>query len=283
MPKLEYSWPLRRALGVSLTLLTTLPAVRAAAAETDAAPAAAASPKWEGAIGLIGRVGPEYEGASRQETKISPGFYLRYGRLTVTNASGFRTRKADEVPRGATLALVQKEGLRVNLAARLDRGRDEGSSAAFQGLGDIKPTVRAQISAEWRVQGPWSLTAGWSVDALGRGGGNGGDVGLTWEHRYSPDTVFNARAGIGLASDRYMQTRFGISEEQAQRSGRPIYTAGSGLRDVHANLGFRTELSKEWFVLGGITASRLLGPAADSPLTTQRNGVTASVGLAWRF
>ena len=283
MPTIDSAVPLTRAFAIFLALLSALHASRAATVESDPAPVAAASPKWEGAMGLIGRVGPEYEGASGQKTKISPGFFLRYGRLTVTNASGFRTRKADEVPRGATLALVQKEGLRVNLAARFDRGRDEGSSAAFQGLGDIKPTVRAQISAEWRVQGPWSLTAGWSVDALGRGGGNGGDVGLAWEHRYSPDTVFNARAGIGLASDRYMQTRFGISAEQAQRSGQPIYTAGSGLRDVHANLGFRTELSKEWFVLGGITASRLLGPAADSPLTTQRNGVTASVGLAWRF
>jgi len=55
------------------------------------------------------------------------------------------------------------------------------------------------------------------------------------------------------------------------------------LQQVHANVGFRTELSKEWFALGGISASRLMGPAADSPLTTQRNGVTASVGLAWRF
>ena len=80
-----------------------------------------------------------------------------------------------------------------------------------------------------------------------------------------------------------MQTRFGISEEQAQRSGRPVYTPGSGLHDVPANLGFRTELSKEWFALGGISASRLMGPAADSPLTTLRNGMTATVGLAWRF
>jgi len=52
---------------------------------------------------------------------------------------------------------------------------------------------------------------------------------------------------------------------------------------VPVNLGFRTELSKEWFALGGISASRLMGPAADSPLTTLRNGMTATVGLAWRF
>ena len=81
-----------------------------------------------------------------------------------------------------------------------------------------------------------------------------------------------------------MQTRFGIIKEQAQRpAGRPVYTPGSGLRDVPANLGFRTELSKEWFALGGLSASRLMGPAADSLLTTQRNGMTASVGLAWWF
>jgi len=162
----------------------------------------AASPKWEGAIGLIGRVGPEYEGASRQETKMSPGFFLRYGRLTVTNAAAFARARPMKYLAVRRWRWSKDQVCVSNLAARPDGARDEGASAAFQGLGDIKPTVRAQISAEWRVQGPWSLTAGWSVDALGRSGGHGGGVGLAWEHLYSPATVFNARAGIGLAGVR---------------------------------------------------------------------------------
>jgi outer membrane scaffolding protein for murein synthesis (MipA/OmpV family) len=36
-------------------------------------------------------------------------------------------------------------------------------------------------------------------------------------------------------------------------------------------------------LLAGAGATRLLGPAASSPLTTSRNGWGINAGLAWRF
>ena len=38
-----------------------------------------------------------------------------------------------------------------------------------------------------------------------------------------------------------------------------------------------------WLLLGGVSASRLLGSAADSPLTRQTLGWGMSGALAWRF
>jgi outer membrane scaffolding protein for murein synthesis (MipA/OmpV family) len=37
------------------------------------------------------------------------------------------------------------------------------------------------------------------------------------------------------------------------------------LRDISASINLRTELGEHWVVLSGLGASRLLGPAADSP------------------
>jgi len=54
------------------------------------------------------------------------------------------------------------------------------------------------------------------------------------------------------------------------------------LRDAHVGVSFKHALDKHWFVFGGAGASRLLGPAADSPLVQRRAGSGASVGLAWR-
>ena len=81
-------WPLLAPLGLLLALVT-LPAR-----------ADGSDPVWEGALGLTGSNAPEYQGAADRVTKIVPGFFLRYGRLTVTNASGFVTRRADDVERG---------------------------------------------------------------------------------------------------------------------------------------------------------------------------------------
>lgn len=263
-----------------------------AAADAEAPPPAAAAPEpapapapavWEGAIGLSANYRPEYSGASQKVGKLTPALFLRYGRFTITNASGFVTRRADDVVRGLGLDLVNDSRLRVNLALRFDAGRHENTSAALKGAGNIESTVRARINVGWRFEGPWRLGASWSVDALGRGGGNVGDVSGAWEHHLSPATVLTAGLTLSAAGDRYMQSYYGISDAQAARTGYPVYTPNAGLRDVAGTVGFRTNLGDDWIWLGGVGATRLVGPAARSPLTGNRNGWGLNTGLAWRF
>jgi outer membrane protein len=238
---------------------------------------------WEGAIGLSTSYRPEYSGASRWVTKVTPAVFLRYGRLTVTNASGFVTRRADDVVRGLGVDLVNAGGLRANLSLRFDAGRSESTSSEFAGLGDIKPTVRARLNLGWRLPGPWRLGASFSVDALGRGGGNLGDLSLGWEQRISPDTVLSSTLALTVAGDRYMQTYYGVSEAQAARSARQPYEAAAGLRDLNLGLGLRHDFATQWTLLAGAGFTRLLGPAARSPLTGQVNGWGLNVGVARRF
>ena len=245
--------------------------------------APATTARWEGALGLIASYRPEYSGSSQRVTKLTPGVFLRYGRFTITNASGFVTRNADDVVRGLGVDFVQHDRLRVNLALRFDAGRSESSSANFVGLGNVKPTVRARLNLGWRFDGPWRVGASWSADALGRGGGNFGDVSGGWEHRLSASTVLTAGLALSAAGDRYMQTFYGISAEQAARTAYPVYEAKSGLRDLAATTGFRTNLGDDWILLGGAGATHLLGPAARSPLSRQLNGWGINVGLARRF
>ncbi len=262
-------------------VLTTAPAA-AQQAETplELAPA---ETHWEGAIGLTAGYRPEYSGAARQVGKLTPAIFLRYGRFTITNASGFVTRRADDVVRGLGIDFVNDARLRVNLALRFDAGRSEDTSASLAGLGYVKPTVRARLNLGWRFDGPWRLGGSWSVDALGRGGGNFGDISGGWEHRVSPGTVFTAGLTLSAAGDRYMQTYYGISAEQAARTAYTAYEPSAGLRDIAASAGFRTDLGLDWILIGSGGATHLLGPAARSPLTTSRNGWGLNIGLARRF
>jgi len=274
---------LARRAAASLLLLMALPG---RAADGDA-PIEPETPKpetrWEGAIGLNTSYGARYQGADQTRIKLTPGFFLRYGRFTITNSSGYVTRRADDVFRGLGVDLSRSDALRINLALRFDAGRSESTATALNGLGDIKPTVRARLSGTWRLEDGWRLGASWSVDAFGRGGGNFGDIGFGREQRLSPDTVWTWGASLSAAGDRYMQTYYGISEEQAARTGYPVYTPSSGLRDVALFANMRMDLTERWLLLGGVSASRLVGPAADSPLTKKADGWGVSAGLAWRF
>jgi MipA family protein len=269
-----------------------LPAAAATASAPDSPrdspPAKAAKgPAFEGAVGLTLAYRPEYLGASRSRFRLTPGVYLRYGRLTASNAGGFATRRADDVVPGVALDVVRSERARLGASLRFDGGRAESTSAAFKGLGNIRPTLRLRTGASWQVQGPWRVGASWSVDVLGRGGGGTGDISGGWETKFSADTSLNVGAGLGFANSRYLQNQFGISPSQAANTGYPVYEPCTGWRDMGLNVSLRHDMNwgadERWIVIGGANVSRLIGPAAASPLTTARNGWGLSVGVARQF
>lgn len=265
------------------TALIALACAGAAAQEIVPLPAQAPAAVWEGAIGLTGAYRPEYPGAAKASFKFTPALFVRYGRFTATNASGFSTRRADDVVRGLALDLVQSDELRINAALRIDGGRSESGSAELAGMGDIDPTLRTRLTADYRLDPVWRVGFNWSIDALGRGGGNFGDIGVSWQHRFGPDTLLTAGASLSAGGDRYMQSYYGVTPEQAARSVYPVYAPSAGLRDISASINWRQDIDNEWIVLAGFGVSRLLGPAAASPLTYSRNGWAINGGLARRF
>jgi outer membrane scaffolding protein for murein synthesis (MipA/OmpV family) len=250
----------------------------------DAAGAASQSePHWEGAMGLLLAHRPAFSGADTSLTKITPGFFLRRGRFSITNASGFVTRRADDVSRGIGVDLFPRSRVKAGIGLRWDKGRREDRSEALRGLGDIRPTARARFSLGVPFGTQFRLGLGVNGDLFGRGGGYVSDMNLGWDRQLTPATVITAALGASFAGDRYLQTWYGITPEQSQRSGRPVYEPAAGWRDAYASLGVRTELSRDWLLIGGLGANRLLGPAARSPLVTSRWGWGLNGGLAWRF
>lgn len=259
------------------------PIVFAALALLAGSGARAQAPEWEGAVGLLINSAPTFMGAEQRKLGLAPGFYLRWGRLSVTNASGFRTRTNDEVVRGLGIDLGSSEHVKLSLGLRFDGGRRESTSDKLQGLGSVKSTVRARLGLRYRFDEHWQANVAWSVDAFGRGGGHFGEMSLQREQRWSPDTTWAAGAAICLAGDRYLQTWFGVTPAQSLSSGYPIYEPGAGARDATLYANLRSQLAPRWLLLGGVSASRLLGPAADSPLVRQASSVAVNGGLAYSF
>jgi outer membrane scaffolding protein for murein synthesis (MipA/OmpV family) len=90
---------------------------------------------------------------------------------------------------------------------------------------------------------------------------------------------------------------FGVTEAQAERrrglleQGTPglragddvPYTPECGLREIRATATLALAASHRVSAMVTGTATRLEGGAAESPLTRERNGWEAGVGLSWRF
>lgn len=246
-------------------------------------PSARAAPTFEGALGLVMVYRPAFSGSS--DRKISPQLagFIRYRRITLTGAGGFTTRRQDDVERGLDAELLRRERVRINLSLRYDPGRSESQSDQLRGMGNIKATVRTRLGLRWEPAPFWSLSLATSLDALGSGGGYTVEAGLS--RTFILDARQRVTLGAGLigAGDRYLQTWYGVTAEQSARSGYPIYEPNAGLRNVHASATWRIEVNPQWAGFASLGATRLLGAAADSPLTRQPNGYSVSAGIARRF
>jgi outer membrane scaffolding protein for murein synthesis (MipA/OmpV family) len=259
-----------------------------AAQAQQAAPVAAADPaprtdKFEGALGLVLAYKPAFSGSSDFKLKPELAGFLRYGRITITGAGGFTTRRQDEVERGVDAELLRREAVRVNLSLRMDSGRRESASSQLSGMGDIRSTVRARLGVRWDVAPRWQVAASTGLDALNRVGGYNVAAGVSYTLPLTERQRLVLGAGASGAGDRYMQAWYGVTPEQSAASGYPVYRAREGLRDVGGSVTWRIEIDPQWAAFAGASGSLLLGGAADSPLTRQRTGWSLNGGIARRF
>jgi len=262
--------------------LLCLPVTAALAAEP--APAGDAKPtRFEGAIGLVSSYAPEYAGAEASSWRFRPAGFVRYGRLTISGAGGFTTRRDDDVERGVAAELVKKKTFKVSLSARWTTGRNESESDRLTGMGDIQGTLLARLRLQWEPEGPWRYSLAVNTDTLGHGNGWTVDVGLHREWRPWPRTRLQLGTSASFGSDSYMQSWYGVSAAQSERSGYPVCSPGNGLRDIGVGTTLRHDFSSRWSGYVGTSANWQIGAAAKSPLVQRRLGWSVGTGLVWRF
>jgi len=73
-----------------------------------------------------------------------------------------------------------------------------------------------------------------------------------------------------FASDEYMQTYFGIDEENSANSGFPEYVAEAGIKDVGLLATLQYKIDGNWAIFGLMKYTRLIKDAADSPIVDKR-------------
>jgi outer membrane protein len=76
--------------------------------------------------------------------------------------------------------------------------------------------------------------------------------------------------GATYADEDYMETYFGVSPSDADRTALPVFEADGGIKDVRILPAVVVHLSEFWHVGVGARYQRLLGDAEDSPVVDDR-------------
>ncbi|MGR8920515.1 MAG: MipA/OmpV family protein [Gammaproteobacteria bacterium] len=223
-------------------------------------------------LGMLGAVGPEFEGSDSYEIEDVP-----YARISYRERLIFRGRSLE-------LNVYRTDGIRFGPIVQTRAGRDEDNDRILEGFGDVDRAFEAGgfVRGDY---GPLRFRVEALHDVSGAHDGMlvefGGGVQVPWR-----DPWFVLRVRSTWADGDYTSTFYGVSERQAQRSGLRAFDADAGFKDVQVSVATRVPLSKHFSALFSAGYTRLLGDVADSPIVADHgsaNQFFAAGGLAWRY
>jgi MipA family protein len=222
---------------------------------------------FSGTLGAV--AAPGYEGSDETVT----------GALVDFNVS-FADGRYFAGTRGIGFAPVLTDELTVTVAVGYGGARAEDDHpSVLLGMGEIKGEALGIVAATYTM-GMVSLEA----EVAG-----GADYGTTAKLALSAGTKCTERFTIGgelaatYADGQHMQRYFGVTSAQSASSGNAAYAAGSGLKSVGIGLNASYALTEATSVAFGARRDRLMGDAADSPITLDADQTIAFLGLSTRF
>lgn len=225
-----------------------------------------------GTAGAAVVVGTEYRGSGQRRTLLVPVLDYQWANgwfAGVTNGVGVNFSRSPQWQYGLRLVL--------------DMGRSESRSNALRGMGDIDTKAEVSAFANHSTAGGLFLTS-----TVRYGSGNDGkglvvDLGAGHSTALAPQWRLGMGVATTLVNAEHMQAYFGVTPAQSLRSGYRVYNAGSGIRDVRANVALIHQFNRRLSATLAVSASSLQGDAKDSPLTRQDATVSGVLGVGYAF
>ncbi len=254
-----------------LIALAASVAAPAALAQTVAVPDAPDT-GYTLSLGAIGVYTPSYEGARSSRARVFPSV------VAATSGGGFISGRLD-----AGWNFSKDESLDYGLIVAPALPQEEKDDPALRGMGDIGWRATAGAFVTYR---PAKILSVRTAVRYGMGRErDGATVAASAGVGYpiGPGRFVSASLGALWANQSYKQSYFGVTPEQAARTGYRVYAPSAGLVDTRLTLSSFGGIDRHWGYFINLTASRLQGDAKNGPLVQERTQTSALVGLNYRF
>jgi MipA family protein len=253
-------------LGLWAALLALLPAAAPAVAQTPAAVV-----EIRGGL----EVAPPYFGS--EDMELGPDAALRFNYVRLPGGLEF----------GAVDRLGRPAGFGLQGSFRYIGERDTSGDAALGGLDPVDASLELGVGLGYQAD-DWRAFGAVRYGVLGHNAWVG-EAGADALFHPSDELIINLGPRANFGSERFMQTYFGVSQEEAAGSPIDDFSPSAGLYSVGLELGARYAFSPRWGLEGAATYDRLVEDAADSPVAQVgsrdqfgvRFGVTRTIRLGF--
>lgn len=279
----------KKALGIGFAGLTTCIMAYAAYAQTPSPLAEwqyssgiqlerlfePTTPDWQLQLGVGSAFMPAAPGMKRYRVQAGPAINVRYKNIAFASMG-----------EGIGANLFSFRHISVGGALTYDLGRSPSHDRkVLEGMGTIHTTPEFKIFATTVLSKAFPLTI--RVDVRKQlSGSNGyiGDVGAYMPMPGSSQKFFwFLGPTITAASTRYMSTYFGVSHAQTKSTSYKYYKSYGGLRSAGIGLSADYFITSHFILNGNAAYSRLLGGAAQSPITQTKDEALVSFAVLYQF
>lgn len=251
-------------------------------------PLSHAASDFSGNVGLGLAVAPAYEGSSHYVTQ--PVYELN-GTYDSQDWGAFSLGLTE----GARWQLPLSSPVGVAVLMDYDRGRDErigtlgGHNNQLRGMGDLGGALEAGLELSYQLT-PFKVYIKGMQATRERyyGGESLGhtahvDMGVSGDYSVSDQLTLIGNMYTTWANDGYQRGYFGVTPEQAVRSGFAAYHPEAGMKSVTLDAALNYQWTPTVSFQTGVEVSRLTGDAADSPLVGNAVAGMAFVSTSYHF
>ncbi len=232
-------------------------------------------PTWQVELGLGAQYAPVFDGIGRYQAQPGPVIDIRYKDIAFASTG-----------EGVGFNLFSFRHVRFGAAITYDLGRSPHlDGTALTGLGTIHPAPEFKIFAGTVLTESFPLVI--RVDArkqLGATNGYIGDAGAYMPLPGSSQTfAWFAGPTVTLADSRYMNAYFGVSQVQAANTHYRRYKASAGFKSAGLGISADYFVTPHTIISLNTAFNRLLGSAANSPITRTKYEAVVSVAALYKF
>ena len=218
--------------------------------------------------------GPGYIGSDDRVPAAVPALQLNFGERYLNLEANYLSAN-----------LLENSRWQAGPAGILRFGRGDEDNDQIDALPDIDMSVGLGGFLAYEVGGTdprdrWRVNLGVLQDVTLGDGGMVADIGVRHWTPVGRYGAFGLAVAASWGSGDYMDTYFSVDAAGSALSGLPVYTAGSGWRDLRAMAVFVQPISEKWAVGAGVLYSYLLDEAGNSPVALSRDQVFFGVGVA---
>lgn len=232
-------------------------------------------------VGAFAFVTPKYEGSDEYGVGGVPIAFPVFNNGISEERSRVAFRGLDDV----RVTVLRQGGFDVGPVVGYRFGRDEDVSDKLTGLGDVDGGLVVGGFAAYTMGG-FSVDGAVSSQVTGDGDyGVTAEIAAGYEHSLTDRVTLGGRVMADYASDDYMDQYFSISAAQAANSaeGYSAFDAGAGFKSVGADLSLSFAATDRLSLRTSAGYSRLIGDAADSPISEADNQFRGGAGFTFQF